>query len=161
MKKAYLVLLALSVALFSGCAKKSSTAAAAPAPQNGPKTFELTGNDTMKYNLTQLEVSPGEEVKLTMTNIGTLPIQAMGHNWTLLKKGTDVAAFDAAAATHQADGYFPTDLASEVIAHTKLLGPKQSDTITFKAPTEPGDYTYLCTFPGHYAAGMHGVLTVK
>ncbi|HRE82401.1 MAG TPA: plastocyanin/azurin family copper-binding protein, partial [Opitutaceae bacterium] len=48
-----------------------------------------------------------------------------------------------------------------VVAHTKLLGPKQSDEITFKVPSEPGDYPYVCSFPAHAMAGMKGVLVVK
>ncbi|HEU5090712.1 MAG TPA: plastocyanin/azurin family copper-binding protein, partial [Roseiflexaceae bacterium] len=32
--------------------------------------------------------------------------------------------------------------------------------VTFKAPA-PGTYTFLCTYPGHYAAGMKGTLTVE
>ena len=31
-------------------------------------------------------------------------------------------------------------------------------TVTF---TKPGKYAYLCTLPGHAAAGMKGVLIVK
>jgi azurin len=47
-----------------------------------------------------------------------------------------------------------------VLAKTKLLGPGDSDSVTFSAPAAPGNYTYLCTFPEHYAAGMKGVMTV-
>jgi plastocyanin len=32
---------------------------------------------------------------------------------------------------------------------------------SFGAPAKPGSYTYLCTFPGHFVAGMKGVLVVK
>jgi len=166
MKTPYSVLLVSSVLLLAGCGKSSdqtasSSSAAAPATApNGPQTFELTGNDTMKYNLTRLEVAAGQEVTLTLKNVGTMPKASMAHNWTLLKAGSDAAAFANAAVTHKADDYFPTELADEVLAHTKLLGPKESDTITFKAPAAPGEYTYLCTFPGHFISGMHGVLVV-
>ena len=44
---------------------------------------------------------------------------------------------------------------------TKLLGPKQTDTITFNAPSEPGEYPYICSFPAHLMAGMKGVLVVQ
>ena len=57
--------------------------------------------------------------------------------------------------------YVPASKADQVIAHTKLLGPKQSDEITFKMPTEPGEYVFLCSFPAHYLTGMHGVIIVK
>jgi azurin len=42
-----------------------------------------------------------------------------------------------------------------------LVGPSETVDVTFKAPTAPGQYTYLCGFPGHFVAGMKGVLTVK
>jgi azurin len=157
MKIPYLLLVAASVVALAGCGQKESAAA----PGAGPKTFALTASDTMKYNVTRLEVSPGEEVRVTLTNVGTQPKAAMGHNWTLLKQGADAAAFANAAVLHKDSDYFPADLAGEVIAHTKLLGPRQSDTVEFKAPTEPGEYPFLCTFPGHFVSGMKGVLVVK
>ncbi len=164
MKIPYAVLVAAALLLAAGCGKKENaapeTAATAPAAAPGAKSFELTANDTMKYSLSRLEVTAGETVKLTLTNAGALPKAQMAHNWILLKLGADPVAFTNAAVTHQADDYFPTNLADQVLARTKLLGPKQSDTIEFKAPTEPGEYTYVCTFPGHYVTGMHGVLVV-
>ena len=47
------------------------------------------------------------------------------------------------------------------IAHTKVLGPGEKEELVFKAPAEPGDYDYICSFPGHYLTGMKGLLTVK
>ncbi len=160
MKNRFVVLLLSSFLLLAGCGKKESAESAAAAAPSGPKTFELTANDTMKYSVTRLEVSAGEDVKVVLTNIGTQPKQVMGHNWVLLKMGSDPAAFANAAVTHQAQDYFPTELSGEVIAHTRLLGPRESDTITFKAPAEPGEYPFLCTFPAHYLTGMKGVLVV-
>jgi len=165
MKIPYVVLVIPALMLVAGCGKKENAApetAAAPASaaSAGGKSFELTANDTMKYSLTRLEVSAGEDVKLTLTNVGALPKAQMAHNWILLKTGTDPVAFTNAAVTQRDNDYFPASLADQVIAHTKLLGPKQSDTIEFKAPATPGEYTYLCSFPGHYVTGMHGVLVV-
>lgn len=115
----------------------------------------------MKFSVTSIEAKPGEELKVVLTNVGTAPIEAMGHNWTLLKAGTDVAAFDAAAAQAKDNGYIPPSLENEIIVHTKLLGPRKSDEVTFKAPDQPGEYPFLCTFPAHYQVGMKGTLTVK
>ena len=47
-----------------------------------------------------------------------------------------------------------------MLIHTKLLGPGEEDTISF-TPLAPGVYEYVCTFPGHTAAGMRGQITVK
>ena len=42
---------------------------------------------------------------------------------------------------------------------TRLVSPKKSATLTVTI-TKKGKYAYLCTVPGHAAAGMKGVLTV-
>ena len=61
-----------------------------------------------------------------------------------------------------ATDYIPADEESKkmIVAHTKILGGGESQTITFTAPAEAGDYPYVCTFPGHFAL-MQGVLKVK
>ncbi|MFV0337694.1 MAG: plastocyanin/azurin family copper-binding protein [Chthoniobacterales bacterium] len=125
------------------------------------KEVEITANDQMKFDLATIEVQPGQEVKLTLKNIGKLPKQAMGHNWMLLKADTDVAKFVTTGMTHAATEYIAPEFKDQVLAYTKLLGPDESDTITFTAPTEPGTYPFICSFPAHYLAGMKGELIVK
>lgn len=150
--------------LLAGCGKKESASAGAASsstPANAVATLEFTANDSMKFNMNRAEVNAGQEVKVILTNIGSMPKAAMGHNWVLLKKGVDVHAFDQAAIAAAATDYIPAGLKDQIIAHTKLLGPKQTEEITFKAPTEPGEYVFLCSFPAHYQAGMKGVLVVK
>lgn len=155
-------LVAAFVAFGCGQKDKSSTAStSAPAAQSGPRTIEITAGDNMKYSLTSIEAKPGEELKVVLTNNGSQPIQVMGHNFVLLKLGTDVAAFDTAAAASKDTDYIPASLQNQIIVHTKLLGPRKSDEVTFKAPDAPGDYPFLCTFPAHYQVGMKGTLTVK
>lgn len=166
MNKSLLTTLLVAGLALAGCGKKEETAAApaastAAAPAGRTLVVEITANDAMKYSIARIEAAPGQEVKLTLTNTGNMPKAAMAHNWVLLKKGVDSKGFTNAAVMAMANDYFPADRAGEVIAHTKLLGPKQSDEVVFKAPTEPGEYVYLCSFPAHYAAGMHGVLVVK
>lgn len=160
--KNYLVLPLLAGAvLLAGCGKQEQSAAAPAASVPAAAVFEFTANDSMKFNVTRIEVSAGQDVKVTLTNIGSMPKAAMGHNWVLLQKGADTKAFIDAAMTARDSDYIPAALAGQVIAHTKLLGPKQSDEISFKAPTEPGEYVFVCSFPAHYLSGMHGVMVVK
>lgn len=123
--------------------------------------LEITGDDTMRFNLATLETTAGQETTLVFKNEGKLPKAAMGHNFVLLKPGTDVATFGNAAIAAAANEYIPTaaELAAQVVAHTKMLGPGESDTITFTVQ-EPGEYPYICSFPGHWAI-MRGVLHVK
>jgi len=151
-----------------GCGKKdaetSAPAASGAAAKEQPaavRTIEITAGDNMKFNVQTIEAKPGEQLKVVLTNIGTQPKEVMGHNWVLLKKGADPAAFNAAAVTAKATDYIPPGLKDQVVAHTALLGPRKSDEITFTVPSEMGDYPFLCSFPAHYQVGMKGTLTVK
>ncbi len=164
--------LTLSAALLMvGCGKQTPAATAAapaaakpaaPAAKSAEaRSIEITANDQMKFGVTAIEAKPGETLKIVLKNIGTLPKEAMGHNWVLLKKGSDAAAFANAAVAAKATDYIPDSLKGQVVAHTKLIGPKQTDEVTFTVPSEPGDYPFLCSFPAHFVVGMKGVLTVK
>jgi azurin len=145
----------------AGCGQKDSSTTAAVAAPAGPREIDITAGDTMKYDVTQIDAKPGEDIKVVLTNNGTQPVEVMGHNWCLLKAGSDVAAFDSAALNSKDTGYIPAALKDELIAHIDLLGPRKSGEIEFQAPTTPGDYPFLCTFPAHYQTGMKGTLTVK
>ena len=118
----------------------------------------LNSNDKMQYDLSEIDVYAGQTVVLTLNHTGTMPIASMGHNFVLLKNGTDLDKFEEMAAKAQKEGYIPTDK-TDIIANTKLIGGGESDTITFTAP-EKGSYDYLCSFPGHYSV-MKGKFNVK
>ena len=47
----------------------------------------------------------------------------------------------------------------EVLAGSRLVQRGESDVITFTAPAKPGQYTFVCTFPGHWVR-MYGVMLV-
>lgn len=119
----------------------------------------ITGNDQMKFNKDEIRVKAGQKVKLTLKHVGEMPVTTMGHNWTLLTKDADMNAVGQAAATAKDNDYIPADMTDKIIVHTKMLGGGESDTIEFEAP-EPGTYTFMCTFPGHYAL-MHGKFIVE
>jgi azurin len=135
--------------------------AAAPGMRaDDEKKVVLHASDQMKYDVVSIDATAGQKVTVTLTNTGTLPKVAMAHNFVLLKAGTDVPAFAMAALSHQDTGYMPPELADKVIVASKLLGPGESDTVSFIAPAA-GIYDYICTFPGHALAGMRGTLNVK
>ncbi len=125
------------------------------------KKVEISGNDQMQFDVKAIEVTEGDKVTLILKHTGKLPKVAMGHNVVILKPGTDIAAFATKAMQAAATEYLPADeeTKEKIFAHTKLVGGGEEDTITFTAG-EPGAYTYICTFPGHFAL-MQGVLTVK
>jgi azurin len=122
--------------------------------------IHIQANDQMKFDVASIDAAPGQKIRVTLVNTGTLPKAAMAHNFILLKAGTDVSAFAAAAMTHPETGYVPPEMADKVIVATKMLGPGESDTVSFTAPAA-GTYDYICSFPGHALAGMRGTLIVK
>ncbi len=110
----------------------------------------------MRYDTTEIELSPGQKVKLVFENHDDMP-----HNLCFFQPGTDVIA----AANKQMEkpeealkrNWLPDD--PRMWLHSKALNPEETETIEFTAPEKPGVYPYVCTFPGH-AAIMNGKLTV-
>ena len=151
-----------SMAAAAGQAKAAPPAKKADAGSKAGagRTIEITGDDTMKYSVTTIDAKPGEQLTVKLTNKGTMPKMAAAHNFVLLKKGTDVTAFTTAAVMAQQAEYIPAKFESQIIAHTKLTGPGETAEVSFKAPTAPGTYDYICSFPGHFTT-MKGTLTVK
>lgn len=121
--------------------------------------IELTGDDQMKFDKTLFKVKAGQDVKLDFKNVGTLPASAMSHNVVILLPGTDVQAFGEAAVTAKDSEHIPQNMLSDIVKYTKMLGPGESDEITFKLP-EPGVYDFICTFPGHFGT-MHGKIVAE
>lgn len=177
MKQTYVPLraaLCAAVLIIVACEKKApegagSATSAQPsqpakrtADPNLPEVkVEMTGNDQMKFSVVAIEAKPNQKVTVTLKNVGTMPKLSMGHNFVLLERDMDPQKFMETSAVHMGTEFIAPELKSKVIANTKLLGPGESDTISFPAPSTPGEYVYLCSFPGHYAIGMKGTLTVK
>jgi azurin len=158
-------ILAQSLPLLAlGCsALLYSVSACSRGPQTPPKEVTILADDKMRYDVTAFEVKPGQKVSVTIKNIGTTPKFSMGHNFVMLDRmvnQSNVQRFLDAASTEATHDYVPP-ASKEVLAHSKLLGPNETDTVTFNAPYIPGEYLYLCSFPGHYSQGTKGIMTVK
>lgn len=122
-------------------------------------SLTINGDDAMKFDVKEMTVYAGQEVTLTINHTGTASKEVMGHNVVILKQGVDMADFAARATKPDAVDHIPAGSENEIVAHTKMLGGGESDTITFTAP-EAGEYEFLCSFPGHYAM-MKGKFIVK
>lgn len=158
---ALLSLLASALALgLAGCGGSNDTPAPAAKPGDG-RPIMITSNDKMIYSVVEIKAKPGEKLSVTLMNTGSMPKQSMGHNWVLLQQGTNLTEFMNAAAQATATEYIPGKFKDAIVAHTRLLGPKESDTVTFNAPTTPGRHLFVCSFPGHQQVGMKGVLVVE
>ena len=108
----------------------------------------------MKYNRTYVELKTGTRVKWTFSNNDDMP-----HNLVIVKPGTAHAVGAAAAnlgLKGQDQWYIPKT--PNILFHTRLTPPGTSDSIFFIAPA-PGDYTFVCTVPGHSQV-MRGLLRV-
>ena len=143
-------------------------AADGAAPQAGTppaRTVTLTVSDPvdgkMSYSLSQIVAKPGERLRVVLTSLGTLPKLVMGHNFVLLKVGVDPKLFSEEAAAARDTDFIPAVRKAQIVAHTSIVGPGERDEVTFTVPKVAGKYPYLCTFAGHFAAGMSGVLLVK
>jgi len=121
-----------------------------------PLRIQTTGG--MQFVQKELHVKAGESIALTLENPDLMP-----HNWALVRPGS-IARVGELADKLVTDpdalqrSYVPDS--RDIICHTRLLDPRQSTTIYFTAPLQPGRYPYVCTFPGHWTL-MRGELVVE
>ena len=125
-----------------------------------PRVVEITGNDQMKYSVTSITAKPGETLKVRLKSVGTIPKVAMAHNFVLLKAGTDATAVATAGATARDTAFVPAKFKAQIIAASGLAGAGETVDVEFTAPAA-GKYQFICTFPGHFQAGMVGQLIVE
>jgi azurin len=127
-----------------------------PLPDARPVAIEAGKNLT--FATRSFTVRAGESIKLTLTNPDVVP-----HNWVVIKPGTlervgdltnKIVADPEAAARH----YVPQS--DDVLFYTDIVEPGERFHIFFRAPTPPGRYPFLCTFPGHWMV-MNGQMIVE
>jgi azurin len=113
--------------------------------------------NVIQFNKKLLTVKAGQKVTITLENP-----DVMQHNMVIIKPGTlqkvgaaaDALARDPNGAQKQ---YVPR--MPEVLWFIKLLNPDEEGSMQFTAPSQPGDYPFVCTFPGHWRI-MNGILRV-
>lgn len=140
--------------------EETSTETTTETPATGDTVkLSITGTDQMTYDKNELKVKAGQMVSLTLSHSGTMTKEAMGHNWVLITNDITVEDYANKARDAKDKDYIPDSEYATTIAHTKLLGAGESDTIIFEAP-EKGTYNFLCTFPGHFGT-MKGKFIVE
>ena len=145
------------IAVFAGLLLAADLACAAD------KTCPLAveANDQMQYNVSELHVPAGcTEVEVTLKHVGKLPVTTMGHNFVVARTADVAAIASAGVAAGLKENYLPPN-DKRVIAHTKIIGGGESTSVKFPVSKLPkgGDYSFFCSFPGHYAL-MKGKLIV-
>lgn len=114
--------------------------------------------EMMKFNLESFTVKAGDKIILEIDNL-----DGMQHNLLIAKPGTldkVGAAADAMLRDPKASEKFYVPEIPEVLFATKMIGPQELYTLTFNAPTIPGNYPFVCTFPGHWRM-MNGIMVVE
>ncbi len=115
--------------------------------------LEIAGNDLMQFDKKELTAAADcTQIELTLKHTGKLPATAMGHNWVLVKTPDVSAVANAGISAGVKNNYVPAE-DKRVMAHTKVVGGGESDTIKFStAGLKKGEaYSFVCTFPGHSA----------
>ena len=142
----------------AGTTTRSATEAAFD-QQKDLKVVEVsTVPERMLFTLTEFQVKPGQPVKLIFTNPDVTP-----HNLVVVEPGASAEVGLAAnEMARSPDGlkkqFIPSS--SKILHFTEMLEQDASDVLRFNAPETPGDYPYLCTFPGHWII-MKGVMQVR
>jgi azurin len=109
----------------------------------------------LKFSLEAMQVKAGSKIKLIFNNDDD-----MTHNLVIVQPGTvnEVGMMALEMGLRGSELHY-VPATSKVLYHTGLLQPNQSEAIYFTAPSQPGDYTFVCTFPGHYMV-MQGTFKV-
>ena len=133
--------------------------AAQPAPAAAPDVVVKLGviPHQLKFDKSELTVAPGQLVELVFTNS-----DVMQHNFILGAPGSLQqigAAADALMTGPNGAAQQFVPAMPQVLYATTLVDPGQTITVQFRAPTQPGQYPYVCTFPGHWRL-MNGILQV-
>ena len=114
--------------------------------------------ERMLFDKTEFSVKAGQPVSLVFNNPDATP-----HNLAVCLPGS-VEEIGLAGNEMAKDpegikkDFIP--VTDKILHHTKLLNPNSTETLRFTSPTKPGDYPYVCTFPGHWVI-MRGVMKVR
>jgi putative heme-binding domain-containing protein len=113
--------------------------------------------ERMSYDVDTIAVRAGKPVEFVFENSDLMP-----HNFVILESGSLERIGMMAEETAQQPGaaerhYVPAS--KNVLLASTLLQPRAAEKLSFVAPTAPGVYPYVCTYPGHWRR-MYGALYV-
>jgi azurin len=112
----------------------------------------------LQYAQKEILAKPGEAIALKLRNTDVMP-----HNLVIVKPGVaktvGEASFKMLNDPEAGKKNYVPDL-PDVLHHIPVINPGTEHILHFRAPGEPGDYPFICTFPGHWMA-MNGILRVK
>ncbi|PWB32985.1 azurin [Pseudomonas sp. SDI] len=122
----------------------------------------VDSTDQMAFSTKAIEIDKScKTFTVELTHSGSLPKNVMGHNWVLSKEA-DMQPIATDGLSAGIDKAYLKEGDTRVIAHTKVIGAKESDSVTFDvAKLAAGEkYGFFCSFPGHISM-MKGTVTLK
>jgi azurin len=122
----------------------------------------VDSTDQMSFDKKAIEIDKScKTFTVELTHSGSLPKNVMGHNWVLSKEADMQPIATAGLAAGIDKNYLPEGDA-RIIAHTKIIGAGETDSVTFDvSKLAAGEaYGFFCSFPGHIAM-MKGTVTLK
>lgn len=131
--------------------------------QKGLKSIKISCiPERMLFTLSQIDAQPNQPLKIVFTNP-----DATDHNLVFVKQGAleevGMAANEMARDPRNANSDFiPASKKHLILKASPMIGPTRKSLVSvlrFNAPTEPGIYPFVCTFPGHWII-MKGNLVV-
>lgn len=125
--------------------------------ENGPDMrIQLATEPGLQFDQTLITVQAGSKIALRFENDDD-----MAHNVVItMPESADQVGEAAMNLGLDADALEYVPPVDEVLFHTSMLQPGQIETIYFEVPDSPGDYEFVCTFPGHHFT-MRGILRVE
>ena len=111
----------------------------------------------MKFDVSRITVTAGETVVIELVNKDEMP-----HNLVVGKEGaleTIGLAADKMVALPDAFAKNFVPSTPEVLFSIRLLNPGETVQARFTAPTQTGNYPFICTFPAHWRT-MNGIIDV-
>ena len=122
----------------------------------------VDSTDQMSYNTKEIVIDKScKTFTVNLTHSGSLPKNVMGHNW-VLSKTADMAGVATDGMATGLDKNYLKDGDTRIIAHTKIIGAGEKDSVTFDvSKLNPAEtYEFFCTFPGHNSM-MKGSVVLK
>ncbi|MDI3272348.1 MULTISPECIES: azurin [Pseudomonas] len=122
----------------------------------------VDSTDQMSFDTKEISIDKScKTFTVELKHSGNLPKNVMGHNWVLSKEADMQPIATAGLAAGIEKSYLPEGDA-RVIAHTKIIGAKETDSVTFDvSKLDAGEkYGFFCSFPGHISM-MKGTVVLK
>ncbi len=116
-----------------------------------------TVEEEMRYDVPYFAVEAGRPVQVILQNDDLMPHNLVVAMPDSLKEVADLGL--AAGPDGGLDGKQYVPDSEKVLFATHMVQPHKQERLTFTAPTEPGEYPYVCTFPRHWMR-MYGVMVV-